>query len=128
MSGWVWISRDVALAIHDEQLAEHGGASGVRNTGGLESALGRPINKAAYSEPDVAALAAAYAFGIAKNHPFVDGNKRSAYVAMELFLALNGHDLIASDVDAVMAMLNLAAGDISEEEFAGWISANIKPR
>ena len=128
MTEWVWISRDVILAIHDEQLAEHGGASGVRDLGGLESALARPINQAAYGEPDVAALAAAYAFGIARNHPFVDGNKRSGYVAAELFLVLNGWDFTASDIVAVTFMLRLAASEIDEEELAGWIRANIKPK
>jgi death-on-curing protein len=128
MTEWVWLSRDVILAIHDEQLAEHGGAAGVRDMGGLESALGRPLNKAAYEEPDAASLAAAYAFGIAKNHPFVDGNKRTAFVAAELFLALSGIELTAGDVAAVTTMLDLAAGDIGEDEFAVWIKANIAPR
>ena len=128
MSDWVWISRDVILAIHDEQLAEHGGLSGVREPGGLESALAQPLNLVAYRSPDVSALAAAYAFGLSRNHPFADGNKRTAYVAMELFLALSGFELSASDLDAVTAMLRLASGEIGEEEFAGWIRANIRPK
>jgi len=128
VSDWVWISRDVILAIHDEQLAEHGGLSGVREPGGLESALAQPLNLVAYRSPDVSALAAAYAFGLSRNHPFADGNKRTAYVAMELFLALNGFELSASDLDAVTAMLRLASGEIGEEEFAGWIRANFRPK
>ena len=128
MSDWVWISRDVILAIHDEQLAEHGGLSGVREPGGIESALAQPLNLVAYRSPDVSALAAAYAFGLSRNHPFADGNKRTAYVAMELFLALNGFELSASDLDAVTAMLRLASGEIGEEEFAGWIRANFRPK
>jgi len=128
VSDWVWISRDVILAIHDEQLAEHGGLSGVREPGGLESALAQPLNLVAYRSPDVSALAAAYAFGLSRNHPFADGNKRTAYVAMELFLALSGFELSASDLDAVTAMLRLASGEIGEEEFAGWIRANIRPK
>ena len=128
MSDWAWISRDVILAIHDEQLAEHGGLPGVREPGGLESALARPLNLVAYGSSDVSALAAAYAFGIARNRPFADGNKRTAYVAMELFLALNGFELNASDLDAVTTMLQLASGEIVEEEFAGWIKANLRPK
>ncbi len=128
MTAWVWVSQDVALAIHDEQLAEHGGASGVREMGSLESALGRLLNKATYEAADVPALAAAYAFGIAKNHPFVDGNKRTAYVVMELFLALNGWELASGDVESVTMMLRLAAGEIGEEELADWIRANIRPK
>jgi death-on-curing protein len=128
VTDWVWISLDVILAIHDEQLAEHGGATGVRDKGMLESALGRPLNQAAYGEPDAAALAAAYAFGIARNHPFADGNKRTAYVAMELFLDLNGFELTASDGDAVLTMLRLAAGEVEEEQFADWIRAHLDPK
>ena len=118
---WVWIDPAVILAVHDEQLAEHGGAAGVRDAGLLESALSRPRNLAHYGEPDVCELAASYAFGLAKNHPFIDGNKRSAFVATELFLALNGWQLGASDADCVMAMLSLAAGDIDEPTFAAWL-------
>jgi death-on-curing protein len=128
VTNWAWIGRDVILAIHDEQLAEHGGASGLRDGGGLESALARPISQAAYGEPDAAALAAAYTFGIARNHPFVDGNKRTAYVAAELFVALNGFDLVTSNEAAVKFMLRLAAGELSEAEFAVWIREYIQPR
>ena len=112
------------LAIHNEQLAEHGGGSGLRDQGLLESALARPINLAAYEDPDAAALAASYAVGLAKNHPFVDGNKRTAFVALELFLALNGRELMAGDVDCVVTMLAVAAGDIDETELAEWIRQN----
>lgn len=115
----------MALAIHDEQLAEHGGASGVRDIGAFESALGRPVNLAAYGTPDAAALAAAYAYGLARNHPFVDGNKRTAYVVAEIFLALNGLKLASSDEDGIITFLALAAGDLSEDELATWFRANI---
>ena len=124
MKKWVWIDPRAILAIHDEQLAEHGGGSGLRDQGLLESAMARPINLAAYEDPDAAALAASYAVGLAKNHPFVDGNKRTAFVALELFLALNGRELMAGDVDCVVTMLAVAAGDIDETELAEWIRQN----
>jgi death-on-curing protein len=114
----------VLLAVHEEQLAEHGGPSGLRDGGLLESALARPQQIATYGQPDVAALAAAYGFGLARNHPFVDGNKRTAFIAIELFLALNGHELRASDLDCVSTMLALAAGELSEEALACWIRAH----
>ena len=116
----VWLDPSVIHAVHDEQLGEHGGASGLRDAGLLESALARPMQLAAYGQPD-AALAAAYGFGLAKKHPFVDGNKRTAFVAVELLLALNGWDLAASDADCVIAMLHVAAGDWSEARFAEWL-------
>ena len=125
---WVWLNAQVMLAVHEEQLAEHGGGSGVRDQGLFESALSRPLNLAAYGDPDVAALAAAYGFGLARNHPFVDGNKRTAFVAVELFLALNGWDLMANDAPCVLTMLALAGGDLSEDEFAQWLRAHIQPR
>jgi death on curing protein len=125
MSEWVWLDPRVVLAAHDEQLAEHGGAEGVRDIGAFESALGRPRNLAAYGEPDVAALAAAYAFGIAKNHPFVDGNKRTTLVAMETFLELNGRTLNADDVQCALTILALAAGELSEAELAEWVRGNL---
>lgn len=128
MKKWVWIDPRAILAIHDEQLAEHGGGSGLRDQGLLESALARPINMAAYEDPDAAALAASYAMGLAKNHPFVDGNKRTAFVALELFLALNGRELMAGDVDCVVTMLAVAAGDIDEAELAEWIRQNTASR
>ena len=108
-------------------LLEHGGIAGVRDQGLLESALARPELKAQYGEADVALLAAAYAYGIARNHPFLDGNKRTAFVAMELFLMKNGMLLTASDDDAVLTFLKLAAGEISEEELAAWIRQNSVP-
>jgi len=128
MSRWTWIERSVVIAAHDEQLAEHGGAAGTRDSGLLESALARPENLAAYGDPDAAALAAAYGFGIVRNHPFVDGNKRAALIATELFLALNGFDLVVGDVECVVTILALAAGELDEAEFAGWLRAHIEPR
>jgi death-on-curing protein len=124
---WRWLSKAAALAFHEEQIGEHGGAFGVRDLGLLESALARPENLAAYEEPDAAALAAAYAFGIAKNHPFVDGNKRTAAVLMETFLALNGFELTADDASLVVTILALAAGDMNEVELAAWLRANLRP-
>lgn len=121
MKKWVWIDPSVILAVHDEQIAEHGGSAGMRDRGLLASALARPLNLAAYGKPDHADLAACYSAGIAKHHPFVDGNKRTAFVAVELFLTLNGWKLSASDADAVLAMLAVAAGEINETGFAEWI-------
>ncbi len=128
MKKWIWIDARAIVAIHDEQLAEHGGAAGTRDEGLLASALSRPINLAAYEKPDVAALAASYAVGLAKNHPFVDGNKRTAFVALELFLALNGFELNANDVDCVLTMLAVASGEMDEPMLADWIRHNIKKR
>ena len=128
MSAWVWIDPAVIYAVHNEQLSEHGGSAGVRDAGLLESALARPQNLVAYGEPDVHDLAAAYGYGIARNHPFIDGNKRTAFVAVELFLSLNGFNLTATDVDCVITMLALAAGELSEEAFARWLRANTTPR
>ncbi len=125
--GWVWIVDEVALAAHAEQLTEHGGGDGVRDAGALESAMARPRNLAQYEEPDAAALAAAYAYGIARNHPFVDGNKRTAAVISETFLMLNGYSLTASDAELVVAMLALAAGELSEEELADWFRGHLAP-
>ena len=125
---FIWIEESVVWAIHEAQLAEHGGSVGVRDAGLLVSAMGRPINLAAYGTPDVAACAAAYGYGIARNHPFIDGNKRTAFVCTELFLALNGYALVASDVDCVMIMLAVAAGEMDETEFAAWLRANIAAR
>ena len=118
---WVWIDPPVIRAVHEEQLAEHGGAAGLREVALLESALARPLQLAAYGEPDVAALAASYGYGLARNHPFVDGNKRTAFVAVELFLALNGFELTAKDVACVLTMLDVAASQVSEEGFANWL-------
>ena len=125
---WVWIDPAVVLAVHEEQLAEHGGAAGVRDAGLLESALARPRNLAHYGEPDLCELAAAYAFGLARNHPFIDGNKRSAFVATELFLVVNGWQLVASDADCVLIMLSLASGEIDEPTFAAWLRGRVLAR
>ena len=125
---WTWIDRRVLLMLHDESLAEHGGASGIRDEGLLESALARPLNLAAHNEPDLAALAASYAVGLAKNHAFVDGNKRSAFLGMGLFLYLNGSKLIASQADATVTMLAVASGDIVEAALAEWIRRNMVKR
>lgn len=125
MKAWVWLSQEALLLAHDEQLAEHGGATGIRDQGLFESALARAKNLAAYGEPDAAALAAAYAFGVAKNHPFIDGNKRTALIALETFLLLNGFELIADDVACVQTILSLAAGELSEEDLAAWIRKNV---
>ncbi len=122
---WIWVARQVAITAHAEQLAEHGGGQGVRDMNLLDSALARPENLSAYGEPDVAALAAAYAYGIARNHPFVDGNKRTAAVVSETFLILNGYSLMASDAELVVAFLALAAGELSEEELADWFRAHL---
>ena len=128
MSDWIWIDSAVIYAVHNQQLAEHGGSAGVRDAGLLESALARPQNLVAYGEPDVHDLAAAYGYGISRNHPFIDGNKRTAFVAVELFLSLNGFHLTATDVDCVITMLALAAGELREEVFARWLRANTAPR
>jgi len=123
----IWLSRALILAVHDEQLAQHGGASGIRDAGLLESALARPANRAAYGDPDIAELAALYAIALARNHPFVDGNKRTAYVALELCLRLNGLRFPVSDAEAAVVMLQLAAGEISDEEFTTWVRQNAVP-
>jgi death-on-curing protein len=122
---WAWIELSIANAVHDRQLAEHGGGEGVRDPGALESALARPRNLAVYGKPDPAALAASYAFGIARNHPFVDGNKRTAWVLARLFLAINGCSISCEKQDAIRTMLNLAAGEVSEEQLAGWLRERI---
>ncbi|HTW58195.1 MAG TPA: type II toxin-antitoxin system death-on-curing family toxin [Terriglobales bacterium] len=124
---WTWAAEAVVLAIHEAQLAEHGGIPGIRDAGLLSSALARPHNLEAYGErPDAAALAAAYAFGIARNHPFLDGNKRTAFVVMELFLNLNGWALEAEDADCISTMEALAAGDRSEKALATWLRNHIE--
>jgi death on curing protein len=120
-SAWVWLDPDVLRAVHDEQLAEHGGASRTRDEGLFDSALARPRHLVVYGEPDVADLAAAYGFGIARNHPFIDGNKRTAFVAVELFLELNGQELLADDAACVLTMLAVAAGQMDESAFARWL-------
>ena len=125
---WTWIATEVLYAVHEEQLAEHGGLAGLRDANALESAVARAEQLAHYGAPDAADLAAAYGFGIARSHPFSDGNKRTAFVAVELFLALNGFELMASDADSVITMLSVAAGDIEEATFAEWIRTHIQQR
>jgi death on curing protein len=124
-----WLDPDMVIAAHNENLQRFGGPEGIRDITMLESALGRPINKHAYaSEFDLAGLAAAYAFGIARNHPFVDGNKRAAYIAMEVFLIINGFDLELDESDAIVTFLTLAAGELSEDKLATWIRDHMVPR
>ncbi|WP_046867025.1 type II toxin-antitoxin system death-on-curing family toxin [Microvirga massiliensis] len=121
-----WIAKAVVLALHDEQIAEHGGLSGIRDEGLLESALARPQNLWGYGTPDIVDLAAAYGFGIARNHPFADGNKRTSLVVTELFLELNGWELTAADADIVHVWMELAdsQSDITEAKFAEWLRAH----
>ena len=123
----IWIAPKVLLAVHEEQLAEHGGAAGTRDLGLFESALARPQNLALYGSPDVAELAASYGCGMARNHPFIDGNKRTAFVAVELFLLLNGQELMAEDGDCVLTMVAVASGTLDEAGFAAWLRAHIAP-
>jgi len=126
---WVWVQDKVVVAIHEAQLAEHGGAEGIRDENGLASALARPQNVFAHGyEQDAASLAASYAFGISRNHPFVDGNKRTAFVVMELFLELNGWRLEASDADCITTMEALAAGRFPERSFAKWVREHLAER
>ncbi len=124
---WRWIDHRALELLHDESLAEHGGASGVRDHGLLESALARPLNLAAYEQPELADLAASYGVGLAKNHPFVDGNKRVAFLAVGLFLALNGRRLVASQADATLTILAVAAGQMDEEKLARWLRKHSAP-
>ena len=122
---WIWVTLDVAIAAHAEQIAEHGGGEGIREAGLLESAMARPQNLALYSNPDLSELAASYAYGIARNHPFVDGNKRTAAVVSETFLVLNGGNLLANDAELVVAFIALAAGELSEDELTDWFRSNL---
>ena len=123
---WRWIGRRALELLHDESLAEHGGSSGLRDAGLLESALARPQNLVAYGEPDFADLAAAYGTGLVKNHPFVDGNKRAGFLSVGLFLALNGYRLKVTQAEATLTILALAAGDLDEAAFAAWIRAHAR--
>ena len=118
---WKWIDLEVVLAIHDQQIAEHGGTNGIRDIGLIESALARAKNLASYSASDVFDLAAEYGYGIARNHGFIDGNKRTAYVVTLVFLVLNGHDLTARAVERVLVFEKLAKGDLAPDEFARWL-------
>ncbi|PKO53542.1 MAG: type II toxin-antitoxin system death-on-curing family toxin [Betaproteobacteria bacterium HGW-Betaproteobacteria-20] len=124
MTQWRWIDKQLLIMLHDESLVAHGGASGVRDEGLLDSALNRAPNLAMYGNPDYADLAAAYGLGLAKNHAFVDGNKRVAFLSIGVFLGLNGYKLKATQVDATLTMLAVAAGDIDEADFAGWLRQN----
>jgi death on curing protein len=123
---WQWVEREVLLTLHDESLAEHGGGTGIRDEGLLDSALARPLNTAAYGKPDVAELAASYGYDLAKNHAFVDGNKRAAFLAVGLFLYMSGFRLTATQADATRAVLALAASDIDEAQFAQWVRSNMR--
>jgi death-on-curing protein len=122
---WRWITKSALMLLHGESLATHGGGEGLRDEGLLDSALARPLNLVAYADadapPDVAALAASYTVGLAKNHPFVDGNKRAAFLATGLFLYLNGYRLEATQAEATLTMLAVATGDITEDAFADWL-------
>ncbi len=121
---WRWLRGDIVIAMHDEQIAEHGGSPGIRDAGLLSSALARPQNLAAYGEPSVFNLAAAYAFGVIQNHPFVDGNKRAGFLAAYVFLDLNGWELVASEAEAVAAVMALATGEMDEAGFSDWLKDN----
>jgi len=118
---WKWVDPEVVLAIHDQQIAEHGGTIGIRDMGLIERALARPRNLTSYSVSDVFDLAAEYGYGIARNHGFDDGNKRTAYVVTLLFLVLNGHDLTAQAVERVLVFEKLGKGELAPDEFAGWL-------
>ncbi|MEN3067146.1 type II toxin-antitoxin system death-on-curing family toxin [Uliginosibacterium sediminicola] len=122
------MNKQALLLLHDESLAEHGGASGMRDEGLLDSALARPVNHSLYGTPDFADLGAAYAVGVAKNHPFVDGNKRAAFLCVGLFLAMNGYRLHATQLEATTAMLALAAGELDETAFAHWLREHSQRR
>lgn len=123
----IWILRDVALALHEQSLAQFGGREGVRDAGMLDSALDKPQNLFAYGQPTLFDLAASYAFGLVRNHPFIDGNKRVSFIVSIVFLELNGYRFEATEVDAALRMLALAAGDMSETDYAAWLEANSKP-
>lgn len=124
---WFWIGEPLARALHAEQLAAHGGGNGVRDPGLLDSALQRPRNPVGYGEPDAADLAASLAYGIARKHPFVDGNKRTAFVCGAVFMELNGFRMTATEPDVVLTFVALAAGDIPEPYLATWFRANTRP-
>ena len=121
---WRWLREDVVIAMHGEQIAEHGGSPGIRDAGLLSSALARPQNQVAYGKPSVFNLAAAYAFGVIQNHPFVDGNKRAGFLAAYVFLDLNGWELVASEAEAVSAVMALVTGEMDESGFSDWLKDN----
>ena len=120
----VWVLRETVLTLHEQSLAEFGGAAGIRDEGLLDSALGKPKNLLAYGKPTLFDLAASYGFGLVKNHPFIDGNKRAGFIVAVLFLELNGYHLQATEADAAVRTLALAAGEMSEGEFATWLKTN----
>ena len=122
-----WLTAAAIYGIHEELIAEHGGSSGVRDQGLLESALARPQNLLAYGDPSLAEMAAAYAFGIVRNHPFVDGNKRTALMAAYVFLGLNGQRLVAPEAEAVVMTREMASGACGEAEYATWLAGNLEP-
>jgi death-on-curing protein len=128
MTSWRWVSKQALLLLHGESLAEHGGAAGLRDEGLLDSAMARAQNLAAYGSPDVVELAAVYGAGISQNHPFVDGNKRAAFLSVGLFLALNGYRLNVTQAEATVAILALAAGELEEVEFAAWLREHLTQR
>jgi death-on-curing protein len=127
MNDPIWIDAALVLAIHDRLLAEHGGAAGLRDEALLHSALGRPLNHLAYADADIIVLAAKYTAGIVKNHPFLDGNKRTGFLLGILFLELNGYRFTASEEAAAQAVLELAAGTVDEDGFCEFLRANVKP-
>ena len=122
---WRWVDKRALLLLHDESLAEHGGTSGLRDEGLLDSALARPQNRAVYESPDIAALAASYGVGVANNHAFIDGNKRVAFLCVGLFLAINGWRLKTTQLEATSAMLAVAAGELDEAAFAEWLRRHL---
>jgi death-on-curing protein len=128
VTSWRWVSAEVVYAIHDRQLAEHGGLEGLRDKGAVESALARPQNQAAYGDPDASDLAAAYSFGLARNHGFADGNKRTAWVVARLFLVDNGLRLQFDPHDAINTMTAVAAGTLDEAGLAAWLRVRLNPQ
>lgn len=125
MKEWRWVSLELVLAVHGRQLAEHGGADGIRDRAALESAMARPINLANYNNPDAIELAAAYAFALAKNHSFVDGNKRVAWIATRIFLLDNGVKLRFDKIEAIQAVQSLASSEMSESDFERWLRERV---
>ena len=126
-ASWKWVHREALLLLHEESLAEHGGASGLRDAGLLDSALARPLHLALHGQPDLVALAAAYGIGLAANNPFVDGNKRAALLAVGLFLHVNGQRLHATQVQTTLTMQAVDSGELDEAGFAAWLRAHVRP-
>jgi death on curing protein len=123
-----WLGVESVLVMHEEQLAEHGGAAGIRDLGLLDSALARPRNAWSYGQSDLVALGALYAAGVMRNHPFVDGNKRTGFLAAYAFLYVNGLEIVADEAEVIVQCLSLAAGEIDDSEFAAWLRENVQPR